>query len=207
MLHCGVQLAIDEILQNAHDFNPRKPMTDDLRPAIEALFRELQEKAVDHVLVGGVALLSYVEGRNTQDIDLIVSAKDKGAIDWNATIVDRDFGQASYRGIRVDLLLRTNPVFDYVAEHERTVVDFHGMRVPIATRKGLLLLKLYALPSLYRNGQLPRAALYEADVRMLHQGVDVDDQALLDLLGAHLTRSDITELARILDEQRAKRRF
>jgi hypothetical protein len=32
-----VQLAIDEILQNAHDFNPRKPMTDDLRPAIEAL--------------------------------------------------------------------------------------------------------------------------------------------------------------------------
>jgi len=70
-----------------------------------------------------------------------------------------------------------------------------------------LLLKLYALPSLYRNGQLPRAALYEADVRMLHQGVDVDDRELLDRLGAHLSRSDIAELARILDEQRAKRRF
>jgi hypothetical protein len=42
---------------------------------------------------------------------------------------------------------------------------------------------------------------------MLHQGVDVDDRELLDRLGAHLSRSDIAELARILDEQRAKRRF
>src|SRR5260370_698639 len=207
MLPFSVQLSIDEILQNAHDFNPRKAMTVDLRPAVEALFRELEEKGVDHVLVGGVALLSYVEGRNTQDIDLIVKAEDAAAIDWNAKVVDRDFGQASYRGVRVDLLLRTNPVFDYVAEHERTRADFHGRRVPIATRKGLLLLKLYALPSLYRNGQLARAALYETDVRMLHQGADIDDGELLSRLEAHLSRSDIAELSRILDDQRANRPF
>ncbi|HEV3190984.1 MAG TPA: hypothetical protein VGY54_10830 [Polyangiaceae bacterium] len=207
MLSCNVQLSIDEILQNAHDFNPRKAMTVDLRSAVEALFRELEERGVDHVLVGGVALLSYVEGRNTQDIDLIVKAEAAGAIDWNAKVVDRDFGQATYQGVRVDLLLRTNPVFDYVAEHERTQADFQGRRVPIATREGLLLLKLYALPSLYRNGQLARAALYEADVRMLHQGADIDDGELLRRLEAHLSRSDITELSRILDEQRSKRRF
>ena len=202
-----MQLSIDEILQNAHDFNPRQAMTVDLRPAIEALFRELEEKAIDHVLVGGVALLSYVEGRNTQDIDLIVKAEDTGAIDWNAQVLDRDFGRASYRGVRVDLLLRTNPVFDYVAEHERTQADFRGRRVPIATRKGLLLLKLYALPSLYRNGQLARAALYEADLRMLHQAEDIDDRELLARLDEHLSKSDLTELSRILDEQRSKRRF
>jgi len=202
-----VELPIDQIVQSAHDFNPREPMTADLRPTIDALFRELDEKKIDHVLVGGVALLSYVEGRNTQDIDLIVRGDQIGAIGWNAVVQDRDFGRALYRGVRVDLLLRANPVFDYVAEHERAMTEFHGLAVPIATRKGLLLLKLYALPSLYRNGQLARAALYEADIRMLHQGTDVDDQELLHVLDAHLSRSDITELARILEEQRSKRRF
>jgi hypothetical protein len=207
VLPCGVQLSIDEILQNAHDFNPGKAMVVNLRPAVAALFRELEEKEVDYVLVGGVALLSYVEGRNTQDIDLIVKAEDAGAIDWNAKVADRDFGEASYRGVRVDLLLRTNPLFDYVAEHERTGAAFDGRRVVIATRKGLLLLKLYALPSLYRHGQLARAALYEADLRMLHQGADIDDGELLARLDVHLSKSDLTELSRILDEQRSKRRF
>jgi hypothetical protein len=179
----------------------------DLRPAIEALFRELDEKKIDYMLVGGVALLSYVEGRNTQDIDLIVSPDQLGAMEWNATVQDRDFGRALYRGIRVDLLLRTNPLFDYVARNERATVEFREQRVPIATRKGLLLLKLYALPSLYRHARLARAALYETDVRMLHQGADVDDDDLLRVLAPHLTKSDIAELSRILAEQRSKRQF
>jgi hypothetical protein len=42
---------------------------------------------------------------------------------------------------------------------------------------------------------------------MLHQGADIDDGELLRRLEAHLSRSDITELSRILDEQRSKRRF
>jgi hypothetical protein len=202
-----VPLAVDDVVQNAHDFNLREPMTGDLRPAIEALFRELEDKKIDHMLVGGVALLSYVEGRNTQDIDLIVRADQLGSIDWHATVQDRDFGRAIYRGVRVDLLLRTNPLFAYVAEHERSTVDFHGRPIPIATRKGLLLLKLYALPSLYRNAQLGRAALYEADIRMLHQSAEVDDGELLRVLQAHLSGSDIAELSRILDDHRSARRF
>jgi hypothetical protein len=207
VLRYRVPLAIDDVVQNAHDFNLRKPMTVDLRPAIEALFNELDEKKIDHVLVGGVALLSYVEGRNTQDIDLIVRADQLESIDWHADVQDRDFARALYQGIRVDLLLRTNPLFAHVAEHERTAVDFHGRSIPIATRKGLLLLKLYALPSLYRNAQLARAALYEADIRMLHQGAEVDDGELLRVLEAHLSSSDIAELSRILDDHRSVRRF
>lgn len=182
-------------------------MTGDLRPAVEALFRELHEKNLDYVLVGGVALLSYVEGRNTQDIDLIVRPDQLSAIGWNASVQNHDFGQAVFRGIRVDLLLRHNRLFDHVAVHERAKIDFHGTTIPIATRRGLLLLKLYALPSLYRHAQLARAALYEADIRMLHQGEEIDDDSLLDTLQAHLARTDIAELSRILTEQRAKRRF
>jgi hypothetical protein len=201
------ELAIAEIVQNAHDFNPREPMTQDLRPAVEALFTELEQKHVDYVLVGGVALLSYVEGRNTQDIDLIVRGDQLDAIDWNATIQDHDFGRAQYGGVRVDLLLRSNRLFEHVAQHERTTTQFQGRAISVATRKGLLLLKLYALPSLYRNGQLARAALYETDVRMLLQGADIVDAELLGALDSLLSRSDIAELARILGEQREGRRF
>ena len=207
VLPFAVQLAIDDVLQHAHDFNLRNPIKIDLRPAIEALFRELDEKHVDYVLVGGVALLSYVEGRNTQDIHLIVRAESVSAIDWHARMQDRDFGQAQYQGVRVDLLLETNPLFAHVARHERTAMEFHGRAIPMATRRGLLLLKLYALPSLYRNAQLARAALYETDIRMLHQGAQIDDAELLRTLGAHLPQSDIAELGRILEEQRATRRF
>jgi len=207
VVFCPVVLRIDEIVQNAHAFDPRAPMTTDLRPAVEALFDELEARGVDYVLVGGVALLSYVEGRNTQDIDLIVSPDDLGKLPWDAKPQDADFARATYRGVRVDLLLRSNVLFDEVARTERTTAPFQGRPVVTATREGLLLLKLYALPSLYRTANLARAALYETDVLMLHQGAAVDDASLLDRLRPHLSGHDISELGRILDEQRARRRF
>jgi hypothetical protein len=210
VIFCRVVLRIDEIVQNAHAFDPRASMTTDLRPAVEALFDELEAKGVDYVLVGGVALLSYVEGRNTQDIDLIVSPDDLGKLPWNAEVQDMDFARATYRGVRVDLLLRTNALFDEVAKTARTTVPFQGRPVVTATREGLLLLKLYALPSLYRTANLARAALYETDVLMLHQGAQgatVDDAALLERLRPHLSAHDIAELRGILEEQRARRRF
>jgi hypothetical protein len=185
-------------------------MTTDLRPAVEALFDELDAKDVDYVLVGGVALLAYVEGRNTEDIDLIVSPGDLGKLPWDAEAQDADFARATYRGIRVDLLLRTNPLFDEVAKTARTTVPFQGRPVVTATREGLLLLKLYALPSLYRTANLARAALYETDVLMLHQGAQgatVDDAALLDRLRPYLSAHDVAELRGILEEQRTRRRF
>jgi hypothetical protein len=67
-------------------------------------------------------------------------------------------------------------------------------------------LKLYALPSLYRQGKLARAALYENDVLMLHQGGAIDDEALLGELASHLSATDVAELRRILADQRARRR-
>jgi hypothetical protein len=202
-----VVLRIDDIVQNAHAFDPRAAMTTDLRPAVEALFDELEAKGVDYVLVGGVALLSYVEGRNTQDIDLIVSPDDLDKVPWEARAQDADFARATYRGVRVDLLLRSNALFDQVARTARTTVPFQGRPVVTATRDGLLLLKLYALPSLYRTANLARAALYETDVLMLHQGATVDDAALLERLRPHLPAHDIAELGRILEEQKARRRF
>src|SRR6266581_8393380 len=178
-----MQLPIDEIVENGIVFNLRRklPMYD-IRATVRALFTDLREVKVDYVLVGGVALLSYVPGRNTQDVDLIIAPKQLSKLDWQATVQDNDFGKANYHGFQVDLLLTTNPLFAYVQRKERTTITFDGLEVACATRDGLLLLKLYALPSLYRQGNLARAALYEADIWMLCQNIPVDEQKLLEIL-------------------------
>jgi hypothetical protein len=201
-------LPIDEIIENGIVFNLfREAPMKDIRGEVRALFTALRDAQVDYVLVGGVAMLSYVEVRNTQDVDLIVDLKDIHKVDWLATIQDRDFGKANYHGLRVDLLLTTNSLFDHVSRHQRTEISFDGHPVTCATREGMLLLKLYALPSLYRQGNLVRAAIYEADIFGLEQGATIDDERLLATLSNHLASHDVDELRRILREQRERRRF
>jgi len=201
-------LPIDEIIENGIVFNlfNEAPMND-IRGEVRALFAALRDAQVDYVLVGGVAMLSYVEVRNTQDVDLIIEPNDLQKLDWQATVLDRDFGKANYHGLRVDLLLTTNPLFADVSLHQRTEISFDGHAVSCATREGMLLLKLYALPSLYRQGNLVRAALYEADIFGLQQGATIDDEWLLATLSDHLAAHDIDELRKILQEQRQRRRF
>ena len=69
---------IGSILRNAVTFNFKNPTevimnADSLLTQVEQLFNLLDSRKVDYVLVGGIALLTYVEGRNTQDIDLIMT--------------------------------------------------------------------------------------------------------------------------------------
>lgn len=109
--------------------------------------------------------------------------------------------------MQVDFRLTTNPLFERVRATERAAITFDGRTVPSVTRDGLLLLKLYALPSLYRQGKLDRAALYETDILMLHAGVVVDDGRLLSTLSTYLPKHDVAELGKILEEQRQRRRF
>lgn len=203
-----VTVAIDAIVDLGRVFDPKNmTVSSDIRSAVRALFEELSHKQLDYLLVGGVAVLSLVEARNTQDVDLLLDPADIARMDWNARVLDRDFGKGSYRGIDVDLLLTTNPLFSEVFRTERTRITFGDLEVPAATREGLLLLKLYALPSLYRQGKLARAALYETDILLLRQGADVDDERLVARLEPHLAKHDIAELAKILCEQRQRVRF
>jgi hypothetical protein len=203
-----MQLAIDEIIQNGQVFNLRRnTVMSNIRDTVRSLFVALQAAQVDYLLVGGVALLTYVEGRNTQDIDLVVDPKQIKALDWQARIRDRDLGTAVYHGLQVDLLLTSDPLFAHVWQHERSIVTFDDLDILCATREGFVLLKLYALPSLYRQGNLARAAIYETDILMLLQGATVDTEALLATLTQHLALHDIDELRRILGELQARRRF
>ena len=171
---------------------------DDIRSAAAEVFAELDEAGVDYLLVGGVALLTLIEGRNTQDVDLIVQPEDLEKLRgrWHSkTETSPKPNTAAW--ISTCCL---HPIHSSPKSSAAIGPPFLSTRVtfPIATRDGLLVLKLYALPSMYRQQKLARAALYENDILMLHQGVSVDDEAILERLVPHLPRHDIDELRKIL---------
>ena len=69
---------IGNVVRNAMVFNTRNQRespvnTDALSRDVSRLFELLHERQIDYLLVGGIAMLHYVEGRNTEDIDLIVA--------------------------------------------------------------------------------------------------------------------------------------
>ena len=69
---------IGTVIRNARVFNFKKSSaetmdTEALLETVVRLFTVLQTRQIDYLLVGGVAMLQYVQGRNTEDIDLIVS--------------------------------------------------------------------------------------------------------------------------------------
>jgi hypothetical protein len=72
---------------------------------------------------------------------------------------------------------------------------------------GLLLLKLFALPSLYRQGDFARVALYEHDIAMLLRVGPSNVSQLFDELADHVSPNDLQELRSIVAEieQRAAR--
>ncbi|RMF70187.1 MAG: hypothetical protein D6742_00810 [Cyanobacteria bacterium J069] len=47
-----------------------------LLKTVDRLFEELDSSGAPYLLVGGIAMLTYVEGRNTEDIDLIMRRPD-----------------------------------------------------------------------------------------------------------------------------------
>ena len=171
----------------------------DLIGATERLFDLLEERQVDYVLVGGMAMLQYVDGRNTRDIDLIL---DVDALARLPEIVisaeDADFARGEFDGVQIDVLKTANEVFNFVRVNETEPVDIGGRSTPCATRQGLLILKLFALPSLYRQGESTRAAIYEADLAALLASGGVDTEAALAQLSRDMLASDISALRSLL---------
>ncbi|MGE3074190.1 MAG: hypothetical protein AB7N24_13130 [Dehalococcoidia bacterium] len=198
--------SIGEILRDAEAGRLENIFAEEREPyeligAAERLFDLLDERGIDYVLVGGIAMLQYVEGRNTRDVDLIVDPKELGSV---AEIVidnrDKDFARARFEGIQVDLLFSANKLFKAVRERHSRDALFGGRSLKCATPQGMLLLKLFALPSLYRQGDTSRAAIYEADIAGLLAGSEADGERALSDLGPHLLTTDIEELRKILDQ-------
>ena len=176
------------------------------RDALE-LFRLLETRGTPYLLIGGMAMLTFVPGRNTKDVDLLMSVEAMRQVP-ELKIEDENefFARGRFRSLPVDFLLTNNPLFKLVQERFATRHRFAEQAVPCATVEGLIVLKLYALPSLYRQGNLDRAALYENDIAMLliHHTVNVEQ--LLGLVAPCVEAGDLRELRKIVDETSARAR-
>ena len=205
---------IGEVIRNAVVFNPANPQEilmnpDILIETVSRFFSVLRERQIDYVLVGGIALLQYVEGRNTEDIDLIMAVSALEQLpELKLESRDADFARSRFGDLRIDVLLTTNRLFDEVRKRYTTSRRFVEQEIPGATVEGLVLLKLYALPSLYRQGNFTRVSLYENDIATLIHAHNPPVESLLVELKRFLDPGDTTQIEQIVrDIQERIRRF
>lgn len=197
---------IGEVVRNAVLFNPgnereRLMSSDFLVEMVARFFSLLRERQIEYVLVGGIALLQYVEGRNTEDIDLIMAVSALERLpELQVETREDDFARGKFEGLKVDVLLTSNSLFEEVRKRFTITQHFVERDIPCATVEGLVLLKLYALPSLYRQGNFTRVGLYENDVATLLQVHNPPIEPLLDELSRYLNESDIAAVKQIVKE-------
>ncbi|PDV97536.1 hypothetical protein [Candidatus Chloroploca asiatica] len=195
---------IGKIIQNARFFNTQQwqgaqTTMDDLLQAVNNLFSLLEQRKMKYVLVGGIALLQYIQGRNTEDIDLILNVTALRKLQ-EITITSKSeyFARGIYQNLQIDFLLTKNPLFAHVQKHHTTLQPFFERTITSATVKGLLLLKLYALPSLYRQGDFVRVGLYENDVATLMFYHNPNMQEISVELTPYVSNQDLTAIQDII---------
>ena len=216
----GVSLRrVAEVLLDAWEADPRRWMNAPTQmregappqPAMPVpqdamdLFRLLAERRVDYLLVGGMAMLTYVKGRNTKDVDLLMSVAAMEQLP-ELRIEDRnDFlALGTFKSIQVDLLLTKNPLFKIVAEKFATKHSFEELKIPTATVEGMILLKLFALPSLYRQFDWERIHVYESDIKTLLALHKPATEPLFTLLEKHILPTDLKELKNIVSGEQQR---
>lgn len=200
------EVHIGKVVRNAVLFNFGREhggavQGEDLLETVSRIFALLEERGTDYLLVGGIALLKYVEGRNTEDIDLIMALSSLERLpEIRIEKRDDDFVRGLFDGLQIDLLLTSNPLFEKVRRRFATSQRFVEREIPCATVEGLLILKLYALPSLYRQGSFARVALYEGDIATLMHDYRPPVEPLFDELTEHLSATDLASLRKIVGE-------
>jgi len=211
----GKDFRIGDVLHDAWAFDPKlwrgtqMGVAEDFGPAVTLLLELLSERHIAYALVGGMAMLKYLEGRNTKDVDLIVAPSCLERLpEIEVKTTGEHFVRARFAEVRLDLLLTTDPLFAKVLQSYTITHHFDDLPhqpVPCATVEGLLLLKLYALPSLYRQGEFVRIGLYENDAASLLHAYRPSIEPLLAELGEHLSASDLAAVRTLVPE--LQRRF
>ncbi|NOH02161.1 MAG: hypothetical protein HND47_09495 [Chloroflexi bacterium] len=205
---------IGDVIRNAVVFNIRNWLggmmnSDSLIQSVQDFFTLLEQRQIDYVLVGGIAILHYIEGRNTQDLDVLMAVSALGKLpELKVASQDMYFVRANYNELQIDVLLTQNPLFKKVHSQYSKVEKFLDRKIPLATVEGLLLLKLYALPSLYRQGNFARVGIYENDIATLLHDYQPDVSSLLRELSQYVNQSDLAEIKGVVSEiQKRIKRF
>jgi hypothetical protein len=197
---------IGKVLRNAVSFNFKNTSevlmnADTLLNQVEQLFNLFESRKVDYVLVGGIALLTYVEGRNTQDIDLIMALPSLSKLpEIKIESEDMYFARGKFGELQIDILLTKNPLFAKVEKDYTTTKQFMDRELRCATVEGLILLKLFALPSLYRQGSFERVGIYENDIATLIYSFKPKMEQLFAELSKYLNETDMAEVRKIIAE-------
>ncbi|HEY3473478.1 MAG TPA: hypothetical protein VGK56_02650 [Anaerolineales bacterium] len=205
---------IGQVIRNAVVFNVKNWLggemnSDSLIQSVQDLFTVLEQRKIDYVLVGGIAILHYIEGRNTQDIDLLMAVSSLEKLtELRISSQDMYFVRANYKELQIDILLTKNPLFEKVHKEYSKIERFLDRNIPLATVEGLLLLKLYALPSLYRQGNFARVGIYENDIATLLHDYQPDISLLIKELSNYMNENDLEEIKSIVsDIQNRIKRF
>lgn len=202
--------AIGEIIRNGVLFDMKNWGSesldvDRLPEAVEQLFNILAERQIDYLLVGGIALLSYIEGRNTQDIDFILARSDLDTLPELSILEEnRDFARSTFDTLQVNLLLTSNKLFKLVRDRYATERQFGNRTIRCATVEGLVLLKFFALPSLYRQGQFNKVTIYENDITQLLLNYSINLSELFKILAGYIIPTDLEELQSTANDIQAR---
>jgi len=196
---------IGDVIGHGILFDPRNaavlPTMDfnDLLASIPRLFDLLDERSVDYVLFGGIAMRVHAPGRNTQDIDLIVPAEAFDRVP-EIRVVDRNasFARAEFGHLQIDFPISDHTLFEIIRSQHARRERFVEREIVCATVEGLLLLKLFVLPSLYRQGKFSRVEDYEHDVAVLLREHSPDLGPIFAELSSHLSESDLTEVRAVM---------
>src|SRR5687768_6311219 len=113
---------------------------------------------------------------------------------------DTDLARTRFEDLKVDVLLTSNPLFDQVRKHYTASKRFVEQDIPCATVEGLILLKLYALPSLYRQGNFTRVGLYENDIATLMHIHNPPLPSILSELAKYFDATDLEHVKQIVAE-------
>jgi len=197
---------IGKVIRNAVVFNVKNWLgeamnADSLIESVEQLFALLEAREIEYALVGGIALLHYVEGRNTEDLDLIMALSSLEKLP-EIKVKSRDlyFIRGEYKELQINILLTQNPLFKKVQKQYTVTRQFLDQNIPFATVEGLLLLKLYALPALYRQGNFARVGIYENDIATLIYEYKPDISSLRKELSPYVSEPDLAEINNIIVE-------
>jgi len=201
-LHPGKIIAL---AQSTKPITIGRSMSANYPKLVSSFLSLLRDREIPFVVVGGIALLQHVRGRNTDDIDLIISAPHLADVPELAITERNDmFAYGFFHDLRVDILFAEHKLFGTVAANFSSRMKYRIGSLTTANLDGLILLKLFALPSLYRQFDFDRIAIYEADImQLLHQSTK-DDRFYLDILTAHVPGSDLEELRKTLADTRAR---
>jgi hypothetical protein len=144
-------------------------------------------------------MLAYVEGRNTQDIDLIVDESDLKKLP-EIRIEDRnkDFARGWFGDLRVDFLFTSEKLFNKIRQKYTVTKTFAERDVACASVEGLLLMKLLAVPDKYRRAHFDKVRQYEKDIADLVERFHPKMEPIFDVLAKHMLPSDLDEVRKIV---------